>query len=170
MSSASLRTGPPSLSLRFAREEDAPDVWRMLRALAEEIGEGAEFASRLEDVRRDAFGPKRRYDTLIAIAGSDPAGLATFFETYSTYKGRPCLYVNDIYVEPMARRWRLGRFLMAEIARLALARDCCRVELKVLAGNPARRFYQSIGMSESAELAYAIRDEALDRLARGDSL
>ena len=170
MSSASSRTGPPSLSLRFAREEDAPDVWRMLRALADEIGEGAEFVSRPEDVRRDAFGPKRRYDTLIATAGDEPAGLATFFETYSTYKGRPCLYVNDIYVAPMARRWRLGRYLMAEIARLALARDCCRVELKVLASNPARRFYQSIGMSESAELAYAIRDEALDRLARGGSL
>jgi len=170
MSRASSPTDPPSLSLRFACEEDVADIWRMLRALADEIGEGAEFVSRPEDVRRDAFGPKRRYDTLIAIAGSDPAGLATFFETYSTYKGRPCLYVNDIYVEPWARRWRLGRLVMAEIARLARARDCCRVELKVLADNPARRFYQSIGMSESAELAYAIRDEALDRLARGGSL
>jgi GNAT superfamily N-acetyltransferase len=158
----------PDISLRIARKADAPEIWRMLRALAEEIGEGAEFVSRLEDVRRDAFGAARRYDTLIAEATAAPVGMATFFETYSTYKGRACLYVNDIYVEPAARRWRVGRFLMTEVARTALARECCRVELKVLAGNPAQRFYRAIGMDESAERAYTIREAALERLAQGD--
>ncbi len=167
MGAASPSDVPPDLALRVAREADAPEVWRMLRALAEEVGEGSEFVSRLEDVRRDAFGAARRYDTLLAEA-AEPVGLATFFETYSTYKGRACLYVNDIYVEPAARRWRVGRLLMAEVARIALARDCCRVELKVLAGNPAQRFYQAIGMNESAERAYTIREAALERLAWGD--
>lgn len=167
MGTAFLSDVPPDLALRIARKADAPEIWRMLRALAEEIGEGAEFVSRLEDVQRDGFGTARRYDTLIAEAPA-PVGLATFFETYSTYKGRTCLYVNDIYVEPAARGWRVGRLLMAEVARTALARDCCRVELKVLTGNPAQRFYRAIGMSESAERAYTVYDEALERLARGD--
>ena len=157
-----------AVSLRPARPGDAEAVFEMLRALAQAVGEGEQFSSTLDDVRRDGFGPRPLYETVIAELAGQAAGLITVFATYSTYKGRPCLYVNDIYVEPAARRWRVGRLLMAEVARIALARDCCRVELKVLAGNPAQRFYRAIGMDESAERAYTIREAALERLAWGD--
>lgn len=157
-----------AVTLREAREEDAETLFEMLRALAQDVGEAQEFVACLEDVRRDAFGPTARYETILAEADGAPVGLVAFFPTYSTYKGRPCLHVNDLYVAPEARTRGLARRLMARVCRLARERDCCRVELKVLDTNNARDFYESIGMGATAEVAYTIRDRALADLAAED--
>jgi ribosomal protein S18 acetylase RimI-like enzyme len=93
----------------------------------------------------------------------------TFFATYSTYKGRPCLYVNDLYVAPQARSRGVARLLMARVCRLAVARGCCRVELKVLGGNAAQRFYEKIGMAATEEVPFTLRDRALAALAEEDA-
>ncbi len=154
--------------LRPAREDDVETVFAMLRALAEAVGEAEQLTSTVEDVRRDGFGPAPLYETLIAEAAGRPVGVLTLFPTYSTYKGRPCLHVNDLYVAPEARQSGVARLLMARVCRLALERDCCRVELKVLETNEARDFYESIGMGATAEVAYTIRDQALLDLANED--
>ncbi len=149
------------VTLRPAREDDAEAAFAMLYALAEAVGE-------VEDVRRDGFGPAPLYETLIAELDGRPVGLLTLFPTYSTYMGRPCLYVNDLYVAPEARGRGVARRLMARVCRLALERDCCRVELKVLENNAARKFYESIGMGSTAEVAYTVHDQALSDLANED--
>jgi GNAT superfamily N-acetyltransferase len=156
------------ITLREAREADAQAVFAMLRALAEEVGEATAFVSTLEDVRRDGLGPEPRYETIVAELDGRPAGLMTFFATYSTHKGRPCLYVDNFYVAPEARGRGLARRLMARVCRLAETRDCCRVELKVRADNPAKGFYEAVGMHAIEEVPYTIRDQAMRDLAAED--
>ena len=154
--------------LRAGREDDVSFIFRLLRMLAEEVGESEHFAADVADILRDAFGEAPHFETLIAEVEGRPAGLATFFLTYSTYKGRPCLYVNDLIVDPWARGLSLGRLLMARICRIADSRKCCRVELRVLRDNPSRSFYERIGMAPSGEVPYVIKDDDLERLAATD--
>ncbi len=157
-----------SIVLRAAEMDDAAVMHRMLRALASEIGEGQEFVSTLADVRRHAFGDAPFYETIIAEADERPAALTTFLTAYSTYKGQPYLYVNDLYVETWARGLGLGRLLMARVCNIANKRRCCRVELKVLNDNLARDFYERIGMVASTEVPYAISEQVLVKLAATD--
>lgn len=157
-----------AVSLRKADPNDAEVVFGLLRALAEAVGEAEHFTSTVADVRRDGFGPAPLYETLVAELDGAPVGVLTLFPTYSTYKGRPCLHVNDLYVAPEARQKGVARRLMARVCRMALKRNCCRVELKVLENNEARDFYESIGMGATAEVAYTIRDQALSDLADED--
>ena len=154
--------------LRPASANDAEAVFALLRALAEAVGEAEHFSCTVEDVHRDGFGPAPLYETLIAELDGAPVGVLTLFPTYSTYKGRPCLHVNDLYVEPEARQRGIARRLMARVCRMALERNCCRVELKVLQNNAARDFYETIGMGATAEVAYTIRGDALQALAGED--
>jgi len=157
-----------NIILRAANEADAEAVYAMLRALAEAVAEAEAFTASVADVRRDGFGPAPLYETLIAEVEGRPVGVLTLFPTYSTYKGRPCLHVNDLYVAPEARQRGVARRLMARVCRLALDRGCCRVELKVLENNAARDFYESIGMGATAEVAYTLRGQALLDLATED--
>ncbi len=154
-----------AVRLRQPRPDDLAFVFDCLRRLAHEVGEGDHFVSSLEDVRRDAFGERPHYEILIGEWQERPAGLVTFFPIYSTYKGRPALYVDNLFVHDWARRARLGRRLMARVCALAEERGCCRVELKMLSGNPAHHFYEALGMKESEERHYRIEGSALGRLA-----
>ncbi len=156
------------ITLRAAQAADAEAVFAMLHDLARDVGEAAEFVSTLADVRRDGFGPEPRYETILAELAGRPAGLVTLFPTYSTHKGRPCLYVDNFYVAPEARGQGIARRLVARVCRLAAERDCCRVELKVRADNPSQRFYEAIGMRAIEEVPYTIRDQALRDLAAED--
>ena len=153
-----------AVTLRPAGESDAEAVFEMLRALAEASGDAA-FAAGIEDVRRDGFGPAPLYETLVAEAAGRPVGILTLFPTYSTFMGRPCLHVNDLYVAPEARQQGIARRLMARVCRLALERNCCRVELKVHHTNEARDFYETIGMGATADISYTIGEQALSDLA-----
>ena len=156
------------VTLRTAHLEDAETVFQMRRARAEAGGEAGHVTSTVADVRRDGFGPTPFYESLVAELDGAPVGLLTLFPTYSTYKGRPCLHVNDLYVAPEARQRGVARRLMARACRLAVERNCCRVELKVLENNAARDFYESIGMGATAEVAYTIAGPALLDLANED--
>jgi len=151
--------------LREVTLEDAETLYRMQGDLSVAVGEGALFEASLEAVRRDAFGPGRRYECRLAEIDAVPAGMLTFFMTYSTYKGAPCLFIDNLFVEPWARGQALAAKLMAEAARIALARGCCRIDLHVLKDNPACAFYASIGMTATDERPYTIARSDLARLA-----
>jgi GNAT superfamily N-acetyltransferase len=153
------------LTLREARPPDAETVHRMIRDLCTTLGEVALFEARVEDVARDAFGPERRYECRLAELDGKPAGLLSFFMTYSTYKGAPCLFIDNLFVEPWARGERVGVQLMALAAQLAVARGCCRIDLHVLKSNPARDFYESIGLTITDERPYSIGRAGMQRLA-----
>jgi GNAT superfamily N-acetyltransferase len=119
------------------------------------------------DVLRDGFGDAARFEVLLAELDGDPVGFALFFERYSTWEGRPGLWVEDIFLEERARRRGLGRELMAEIARTAEARGFARLELSVLGWNPARDFYQRLGFSHlEGWLPYRLDRAGIRALAR----
>ena len=153
-----------ALEIRPAVAADAEIVYSLIRALAEALGDGDKLTAQLEDVQRDAFGPERCYEVWLALSDGVPVGLLSYYMTYSTYKGAPCLFVDNLYIEPHARRQAVGRALMAQAARIALERHCCRLDLHVLETNVARDFYEAIGMSLSDELYYWIGAGDLRRL------
>src|SRR5580704_7705905 len=134
------------ISVRWATENDAALIVHYIRALA--IFEKEDVANvhiTEADVRRDAFGTPRRFEVLIAEIDRKPVGFALFFPNYSTWEGKPGLYIEDIFVEESARKFGIGRKLIAAVAKIAESRGCARIDLAVLHWNPARDFYHRLG-------------------------
>jgi len=156
---------PAMLIIRPAVPADAPTVHRLIRAIAEYQGDGASFTATVEDVARDGFGPESCYSTLLAELDGRVAGLASFFPTYSTFRGRPCLYLDNLYVEAECRRRGVARALLARVAGIARIRGCYRVDLHVREGNDAETAYRRVGFEPSGSLAMSLMGEALRQLA-----
>ncbi len=133
-------------SIRWATENDAALIVRYIRELAIFEKEDVTNVHITEaDVCRDAFGAPRRFEVLIAEVDRKPVGFALFFPNYSTWEGRAGLYIEDIFVEESARKFGVGRKLIAAVAKIAQSRGCGRIDLAVLHWNPARGFYHRLG-------------------------
>ena len=156
-----------AILVRPATPADAGTIVGLIRELASYENEPPASVRISEaDVLRDGFGPKSRFECLLVEAEGRPAGFALFFHNYSTWEGRAGLYVEDIFVSEWARGRNIGRRLLAEIAAIAAARGCVRVDLSVLHWNPARAFYERIGFVEMAEWRpYRLHGSALLGLA-----
>jgi GNAT superfamily N-acetyltransferase len=142
----------PEIAIRPARPEDAAIIVDLVRELAVYEQEPLSSVKLSEaDILRDGFGPEPRFELLVATLDRAAVGFALFFPNYSTWEGRAGLHVEDLFVRETARGHGLGRRLMAEIARLAVARGFRRIDLSVLEWNPARRFYERLAMVELTE-------------------
>jgi len=138
--------------IRQTTEKDAALIVRCIRELAIYEKEPVEHVKITEaDVRRDAFGAQPRFEVLIAELDDRPAGFALFFPNYSTWEGKPGLYIEDIFVEEHARKTGIGRALIAKVAATAKERGCARIDLAVLDWNPARGFYHRIGFRHASQ-------------------
>lgn len=158
----------PTVTVRPAVEADADLLLSFVKELAAFEREPDAVKATAEDLRRDGFGPAAVWKALIAEQTGEPAGFALYFPTYSTWEGRPGLFVEDLYVRPQARRLGVGRALLAAVAAEAQARGCARVDLNVLDWNPARDFYAAIGFRQlSVWLPYRLDGVALAALAAG---
>jgi len=132
--------------IRWATKYDAALIVYFVRALATYEKEPLENVHITEaDVQRDGFGAHRRFEVLIAEIDRKPAGFTLFFHNYSTWEGRPGLYIEDIFVEESARGSGIGRKIVAAVAKIAESRGCGRIDLSVLQWNPARGFYHRLG-------------------------
>lgn len=152
--------------IRFAAREDAAEILRLIRELAtyEELLDQVRVSE--ADILRDGFGEQPRFECLIAEHDGEAVGLAVFFHTYSTFAGRPGLYLEDLIVSEAARGLGLGRRLVARLAGIALERGCPRIDFAVLPENPARDFYARIGATQKEDwLGYRLSGPALQRLA-----
>jgi GNAT superfamily N-acetyltransferase len=138
----------PDIAIRAAMADDAAFVLDLLRALAREIGDSPKFSSTEASIRRHGFGPERLFHTTLAFAGDAPAGLALYFPTFSTTRGAPGVYVQDLYVAPEARGLGLGRLLLRAVCLEAEAAwGATHVTLTVYDENqPAQDFYRRQGM------------------------
>jgi GNAT superfamily N-acetyltransferase len=118
-------------------------------------------------LRESLFGPKPAAEVLIAWAGPEAVGFAVYFQNYSTFLGRPGIYLEDLFVLPQWRRQGHGRRLLAEIARIAMERSCGRLEWAVLDWNePALQFYRSLGAKAMDEwTVYRLTGDAIRKLA-----
>lgn len=152
--------------IRPALAEDAPVVHRLIRDLAAAQGHAGEMRATIEDIRRDGFGAGALFHSLLAEGGGEAIGLALYFYIYSTWQGRPALYVEDLIVADKARGQGLGTVLMQELAKIAKARGCSKLELSVSATNTAKVFYEGLGLGRKGDwVPYTISGSALDRLA-----
>lgn len=137
---------PARLSIRPATARDAPAVTRLIRGLAEYERLRHTVEATATRIRRHGFGPHRYFETLICARGGIPVGFAIYFFTYSTFLGRPNLYLEDLFVLPAERGRGAGKALLAAVARIAVRRGCGRLEWAVLDWNrPAIRFYRRLG-------------------------
>jgi GNAT superfamily N-acetyltransferase len=158
----------PSITIRPAEASDAATIVRLVRELAGYEGLLDQVRLSEADVLRDGFGERPRFACLLAEVDGAPAGFALFFEDYSTFEGRPGIFVEDLYVAEAARGLGLGRRLLARLAQIAVERDYRRLDLMVLHWNPARGFYERVGFRAGADwLPYRLSGDALARLADG---
>jgi GNAT superfamily N-acetyltransferase len=162
----------PALTVRRGTARDVPTIVALIRGLARYERLAAQMKATARAIRRDGFGRRRYFETLICRRGGEPIGFALYFFTYSTFMGRPTLYLEDLFVVPAARGAGAGRALLAALARLAVRRGCGRMEWAVLDWNrPAIRFYEGLGARLRKEwILTRVTGGALRRLAGAGSL
>lgn len=135
-----------SIAIRSATSADLPLIAALIRALAdyEKLADEVRFDEAV--LGEKLFGPRPYAEVLIGEVDGAPQGFALFFHNFSTFEGKPGIYLEDLFVRPEARGSGLGKALLAELAALALARDCARLEWSVLDWNaPAIGFYEKLG-------------------------
>ena len=134
------------LTIRRGTHRDVPTILALVRGLADYEKLLHECVATPARLRRDGFGRRPYFQTLICRRGGRPVGFALYFFTYSTFLARPTLYLEDLFVLPAERGRGAGLALLRALARLALRRGCGRMEWTVLDWNtPARRFYRALG-------------------------
>ena len=125
---------------------DVAAVWELLRGLAEYEKLTQEVTASEAGLRETLFGARPAAEVLIGFANNEPAALAVFFHNFSTFLGKPGLYLEDLFVQPEWRGRGFGRAMLTHLARLAVERGCGRMEWAVLDWNqPAIDFYLKIG-------------------------
>ena len=159
----------PELAIRAAVEEDAPLILRLIKELAEYEKLSHEVVATEDSLRRSLFGERRFAEALIGEVEGESAGFALFFHNFSTFLGKPGIYLEDLHVRPQFRGSGLGRALLVYLARVARERGCGRLEWSVLNWNePAIGFYGRIGAAPvSGWTAYRLTGDALEGLAAG---
>jgi GNAT superfamily N-acetyltransferase len=136
---------PQMLNIRPATRDDAPVIASLVRELAEYEKLLEEAKATPQDFLRELQSPNPVIHVLIAEWNGEPAGFALYFFNFSTFVGRPGLYLEDLFVRPAQRQHGIGRALLRALARIAEQRGCGRMEWAVLDWNePALRFYKSL--------------------------
>jgi GNAT superfamily N-acetyltransferase len=159
------------MSVRYATAADVPTILRFIQELAEYEKLPDEAKATEEDLQRTLFGPRPYAEVLIAEQNETPVGFALFFHNYSTWLGKPGIYLEDLYVQPTARGGGHGKALLTQLARICELRNCGRLEWSVLDWNqPAIDFYENLGAGPmEGWTTFRLTGEALERLALENS-
>ena len=155
--------------VRRAVEHDVPRIVALVRGLAEYEKAPHEAIATAEDFLRDGFGPDPAFRVLVAELDDQVVGFALYFFTWSTWRGRRCLHLEDLFVEPAYRSRQAGLSLMRALAKEAVDEGCARFVWQVLDWNePAIRFYEGLGATVLPEWRNVrLEGEALAALAKG---
>lgn len=153
--------------IRPATPADVPTIARLIRELADYEKLAHAVVLNEADLSAHLFGERRYAEVLLAEEGGAVVGFALFFHNYSTFRGRPGIYLEDLFVEPSQRGKGLGKALLVALAKVAVERGCARVEWSVLNWNtPSIEFYKALGAKPMDEwTVYRLTDEALTKLA-----
>lgn len=153
-----------AIHIRTATNADVPLMLDLIRALAEYERLSHEVSATEDALRATLFGERPYAQSLIAETDGVAAGFALYFHNYSTFLAKPGIYLEDLFVRPAQRGKGIGRALLVELARVAVERDCGRLEWSVLDWNePAIRFYRSLG-------AKMMTDWTINRVTGADLL
>jgi GNAT superfamily N-acetyltransferase len=156
-----------NFQIRPATERDVPVILAFIRQLAEYEKLSHEAVLTEEILRQSLFGPRPAAEVLLGYTGDQPVAFAVFFHNFSTFLGRPGLYLEDVFVIPEMRGRGFGKAMLVELARIARERNCGRFEWAVLDWNkPAIDFYKALGAVAMDEwTTFRVTGDALKRLA-----
>ena len=159
----------PRIEIRAATPDDVPLIFALIGELAAYEKLSHEVVATEQQIRATLFGDRAVAEVLIASLDGTPVGFALFFPNYSTFLGRPGLYLEDLYVTPDARGSGAGKALLRRLAQIALEKSCGRFEWSVLDWNePSIRVYEAIGAEPQKEwVRYRMAGEKLAAFARG---
>lgn len=157
-----------TLVLRPGERKDVPVIAELIRGLAHFEKLEHEVSMTEERLGANLFGPHRYAETLIALEDDQAVGFALFFHNFSTFLAKPGIYLEDLFVVPEHRGRGVGRALLKGLARLAVERECGRLEWSVLDWNQeAIAFYERLGARPNSEWTiYRLTGEALSALGR----
>lgn len=159
--------GIADFAIKPASENDVPVILSFVNKLADYERLSHEVVATEALLRKNLFGQRRTAEVVIGYFKGAPVGFALFFHNFSTFLGQPGIYLEDLFVEEAYRRRGFGGALLAYIAKLAVERDCGRLEWSVLDWNePAVRFYRKLGAVPMDEwTVFRVTGENLHRLA-----
>ncbi|HSS92527.1 MAG TPA: GNAT family N-acetyltransferase [Candidatus Dormibacteraeota bacterium] len=157
-----------STRIRAATREDVPVIAELIRGLARYEKLEQEVVMTEDVLASGLFGERPYAEVILAEDDDRPVGFALFFHNFSTFLGRPGIYLEDLFVVPEQRGQGIGRALLVHLARLAVERGCGRLEWSVLDWNrDAIGFYERLGARPNSEwTVYRLSGEALSGLAR----
>jgi GNAT superfamily N-acetyltransferase len=155
------------IRITTATEADVPVILEMIRGLADYEKLSHVVRATEQQLRHTLFGERPAAEVLLAHLNAEPVGFALFFPNYSTFLAQPGIYLEDLFVKPHARGKGAGLALFMELARIAVARGCGRVEWAVLDWNkPSIGFYKKLGAVPMDEwTTFRLTSEPLARLA-----
>jgi len=158
-------------AIRSARVEDVPIILQLIRDLASYERAPNEVTATEEQLVDVLFGDKSVAEVLLAFEGKSPVGFAVFFYNFSTWLGRPGLYLEDLFVKPEKRGKGYGRALLVDLAKIARDRGCGRMEWAVLNWNdPAIQFYRKLGAKPLDEwTVFRLTRDGIAELAKSES-
>jgi GNAT superfamily N-acetyltransferase len=159
---------PGGLALRPATRADVPTILGLIRGIAEYERLAHEVEATEALLLEHGFGPRRIYEAILAERNGRAVGFALYFYSFSTFKARPTLYLEDLFVVPQERRGGIGSRLLTRLAQVAVERACGRMEWSVLDWNtPARDLYFKLGAKAMEEwTVFRMTPDAFGRLAR----
>ena len=155
------------IEIRPAVEADCEQILQFIRELARYERLEHEVVASAAGLRERLFGERRYAEVVFACHEGAPVGFALFFHNFSTFKGQPGIYLEDLYVKPHLRGRGVGRQLLGHLARLAIERRCARLEWAVLEWNaPAITFYRNLGAQPLQDWRiFRLTGAALEQLA-----
>ena len=160
-------TGIAGFTIKPATKKDVPVILDFITKLADYERLSHEVVATEELLQRTLFGQRRTAEVVIGCYNNEPVGFVLYFHNFSTFVGRPGIYIEDLYVEEPFRRRGFGGALLAHIAKLAVQRDCGRLEWSVLDWNePAVNFYKKLGALPMNEwTVFRVTGDKLGQLA-----
>ena len=162
-----MTTKSPKVEIRPARVDDVPIILRLIVDLATYERAPDEVTATEEQLIDVLFGEKPAAEVLLAFENETPVGFAVFFQNFSTWLGRPGLYLEDLFVKPEMRGKGYGHALLVDLARIARDRGCGRMEWAVLDWNdPAIQFYRKLGAKPmDGWTAFRLTRDGIEKLA-----
>src|ERR1700730_14178200 len=162
-----MKTRQSKFEIRPPRVEDVPIILQLIRDLATYERAPNDVTATEEQLSDVLFGKKPAAEVLLAFENERPIGFAVFFHNFSTWLGRPGLYLEDLFVKPEARGKRYGPALLVDLAKIARERGCGRMEWAVLDWNdPAIQFYHKLGARPMDEWAvFRLTADGIAKLA-----
>jgi GNAT superfamily N-acetyltransferase len=155
------------LIIRFAEPGDSDVLFELIQGLAEYEKLSAAVTGNAQALKEHLFGERKYIEAILAEVAGKAVGFALFFHNYSTFLTKPGIYLEDLFVLPEYRRQGIGKALLTKLAKIAVERNCGRLEWSVLDWNvSAQEFYRSMGAAILEEWRICrVSEAAISRLA-----